>query len=65
LLGGVVFASLTAPSEYNTQQFKYWHPAAGTGIRLKFNKYSNTNVTLDFGLSKEFASLYLNIGEAF
>jgi hypothetical protein len=65
LIGGVLFASVTSPSEYNTQQFKYWHPAGGTGIRLKFNKYSNTNVTLDLGFSKEFASLYLNIGEAF
>jgi hypothetical protein len=64
-LGGVVFANLTSASEYDTQQFKYWHPAAGTGIRLKFNKYSNTNVTLDAGFSKEFWSVYLNIGEAF
>ena len=64
-LGGVLFASVTSASEYETQQFKYWHPSAGTGIRLKFNKYSNTNVTFDFGFSKEFASVYLNIGEAF
>jgi hypothetical protein len=65
LLGGVVFANVTSASEYNTQKFNYWHPAAGTGIRLKFNKYSNTNVTFDFGFSKEFASVYVNIGEAF
>lgn len=64
-LGGVIFASVTSASEYNTQQFSYWHPAGGTGIRLKFNKYSNTNVTFDFGFSREFASVYLNIGEAF
>jgi hypothetical protein len=65
LLGGAVFANVTSASQYNSQQFSYWHPAAGTGIRLKFNKYSNTNVTLDFGFSKEFASVYVNIGEAF
>jgi hypothetical protein len=64
-LGGVVFASVTSASQFDTQQFKYWHPAGGAGIRLKFNKYSNTNVTFDFGFSKEFASVYLNIGEAF
>jgi hypothetical protein len=64
-LGGVIFANLTSASEYDTQQFRYWHPAAGTGIRLKFNKYSNTNVTFDAGFSKEFWSVYLNIGEAF
>jgi outer membrane protein assembly factor BamA len=65
LIGGVVFANITAPSQYETQNFLYWHPAAGTGIRLKFNKFSNTNVAFDFGFSKGFASVYLNIGEAF
>jgi hypothetical protein len=65
LWGGVAFASITAPSEYNTQQFVNWHPAAGMGVRLKFNKYSNTNATLDFGCSKGYATVYLNIGEAF
>lgn len=65
LWGGVVFANVTAPSEYGTQNFKYWHPAAGAGVRMKFNKYSRTNVTFDFGMSKEYFSVYLNIGEAF
>jgi outer membrane protein assembly factor BamA len=64
-LGGVVFASVLAPSQYGTQHFQYWHPAAGTGLRLKFNKYSNTNISIDFGFSKEFATIYLSIGEAF
>jgi hypothetical protein len=65
LWGAVIFASVTAPSQYGTQQFMYWHPAAGAGIRLKFNKYSRTNITLDFGFSKGYKSVYLNIGEAF
>jgi outer membrane protein assembly factor BamA len=65
LIGGAVFASVTSASQYETQNFLYWHPAAGTGIRLKFNKFSNTNVAFDFGISKGFASVYLNIGEAF
>jgi hypothetical protein len=39
--------------------------SATRGIRMKFNKYSTTNVPFDFGFSKEFASVYLNIGEAF
>ncbi|HWS00495.1 MAG TPA: hypothetical protein VN249_07750, partial [Prolixibacteraceae bacterium] len=58
-LGGVVFTNVTAPSRYDTQQFVYLHPAVGAGIRLKFNKYSRTNVTLDYGASKEFQSVYL------
>jgi outer membrane protein assembly factor BamA len=65
LWGGVVFASVLSASEYDTQQFMYWHPAAGAGVRMKFNKYSNTNIALDFGFSKGFASVYLFIGEAF
>ncbi len=64
-LGGVVFTNVTAPSKYDTQQFIYLHPAVGAGIRLKFNKFSRTNVTLDYGVSKDFQSVYVNIGEAF
>lgn len=65
LFGGVVFASVTSASEYKTQQFEYFHPAAGAGVRLKFNKYSRVNVTLDFGFSKGYQTVYVNIGEAF
>jgi hypothetical protein len=65
LLGGVLFASATSASQFGTQQFLYWHPAGGAGIRVKFNKYSRTNVTLDYGFSKGYQSVYLNIGEAF
>lgn len=64
-VGGVVFANTTSASEYDTQHFKYWQPAAGFGVRLKFNKYTKVNVAFDFGFSKEFASVYLKIGEVF
>jgi outer membrane protein assembly factor BamA len=64
-LGAVVFTNITSASQYNTQQFLYWHPAAGAGLRMKFNKYSRINVTLDYGISKEYQTVYLNIGEAF
>lgn len=65
LWGGVVFANVLSASEFKTQNFQYWHPAGGAGVRLKFNKYSGTNVSLDFGASKEYFSVYLFIGEAF
>lgn len=64
-VGGVLFANTTSASEYDTQHFKYWQPAVGAGVRLKFNKYSKVNVAFDFGISKDYASVYLNIGEAF
>jgi len=65
LLGGVVFANIISASQYDTQHFLYWHPAAGAGIRVKFNKYSGMNVMLDYGISKGYQAVYLNIGEAF
>lgn len=64
-VGGVIFGSLTSASEYQTQYFKYWHPAGGAGLRLKFNKYSRTNVAFDYAFSKGYSVFYLNIGEAF
>lgn len=64
-LGGVVFTNVGSASQYNTQNFEYWVPAAGCGIRLKFNKYTKVNVAFDFGFSKDYAGVYLNIGEVF
>ena len=64
-IGGVVFASVASASEYNTQQFIYWHPAGGVGVRMKFNKYSDTNIAFDVALSKGFLNVYLFIGEAY
>ncbi len=64
-LGGVVFANATSASEYETQNFKYWQPAIGAGVRLKFSKYTKVNVAFDFGISKDYASVYLKIGEVF
>jgi hypothetical protein len=63
--GGVVFASITSASEYDTQQFMYWHPAGGVGVRMKFNKYSDANIGFDVAVSKGFVNVYLFIGEAF
>jgi len=64
-LGGVVFVNTTSASEYDTQNFVHWQPAIGAGVRLKFNKYTKVNVAFDFGISKDYASVYLKIGEVF
>jgi hypothetical protein len=64
-LGGVLFANLTSASEYNSQNYMYWHPAAGFGLRFKLNKFSRTNLTFDCGFSKEFFTVYVNLGEVF
>jgi len=65
LWGFVVFSNLHTTSEYLTDRFVYWHPAAGFGMRLKFNKISKTNISLDFGFSKDFFGIDLALGELF
>ncbi|WEA01668.1 BamA/TamA family outer membrane protein [Mucilaginibacter sp. SJ] len=64
LLGFVLFANVNTVSGSGTL-FKSWHPAAGSGLRIKFNKGSNTNIGIDYGFSKGYNAVVLNIGEAF
>lgn len=47
LLGAVVFYNGTASTVVDKQTFGKMDHAAGLGIRLKFNKYSRTNLALD------------------
>jgi hypothetical protein len=65
LFGFVVFANLNAVSEPVTNQFAYLHLAAGGGLRLKLNKRSGTNISLDYGISRQYSMVYLNLGETF
>jgi outer membrane protein assembly factor BamA len=65
LFGFVVFANVNSVTEPDTKQFAYLHPAAGAGLRIKFNKNSATNIGIDFGVSKGYSGIYFNLGEAF
>jgi hypothetical protein len=65
LFGFVIFANVNSASEANSHRFSYLNPAAGTGLRIKFNKKSNTNVCFDYGFSKGYSNLTLALGEAF
>ncbi|MEZ2336337.1 hypothetical protein AB6735_11925 [Mucilaginibacter sp. RCC_168] len=64
LLGFVVFADVNTVSGSGFL-FKSWHPAAGTGLRVKFNKGSNTNIGIDYAGSKGYSAIIFNIGESF
>lgn len=64
LLGFVVFANTNTVSGSGTL-FTSWHPAAGTGLRIKFNKGSNTNIGADYGFSKGYSTVVFSIGETF
>ncbi|MEP7278812.1 MAG: BamA/TamA family outer membrane protein, partial [Bacteroidota bacterium] len=65
LFGFVVFANLNTVAEPGTHRFSYLHPAAGTGLRIKFNKNSGTNIGVDVGFSKGYHAVYISLGEAF
>jgi hypothetical protein len=60
LLGGVVFVNAQSFTEQNTNTFEAVAPGYGAGIRLKLNKFSRTNVALDYGFG-----LFVNLGEVF
>jgi len=65
LWGFVTFVNISSVSEFESQQFKFWQLGAGLGIRAKFNKYSNSNIAVDFGFSQNYWGVWLNIGEVF
>lgn len=64
-LGAVFFANVSSVSKLNTYYFSQWNPGVGTGLRIKWNKRSNTNVGLDFGISKNDYSFRLGLSENF
>jgi hypothetical protein len=64
LLGFVLFANINSVSGSHTF-IKAWHPAAGAGMRIKFNKGSDTNIGIDFAFSKGYSAVLFNLGEAF
>jgi hypothetical protein len=68
LLGGVVFVNAEAFSEWpnNQNQFDKINPAVGTGLRVKLNKNSKTNLDIDYGFGMDGShGLFVNIGEVF
>jgi len=66
LIGGVLFMNAESLAEYQTNNFKKIAPAAGTGLRIKINKHSNTNVAIDYGFGVDGShGFFVNLGEAF
>jgi hypothetical protein len=66
LLGGVVFVNAESVSQWPSNQLGKVAPAAGVGIRLKFNKFSRTNVAVDYGFGRgDSEGIFVNLGEVF
>jgi hypothetical protein len=64
LWGGVIFTNLQSFSNTGGE-FTSINPAAGVGARIKFNKESETNLTLDFGFGQNSFSFNIGLGEFF
>jgi hypothetical protein len=66
LLGAVIFSNIQSVSEWPSNQFKAIRPGVGTGIRIKLNKYSNTNLALDYGFGVGGSNgIFVSLGEVF
>ena len=66
LLGAVIFANGESFSELRGNTFQTIAPAAGTGIRIKLNKHSNSNICIDYGVGTGGSrGFFVNLGEVF
>lgn len=66
LLGGVVFANAESFTEERSKKFETIAPGYGAGVRLKFNKFSRTNVAVDYGIGQGGSGgVFVNVGEVF
>jgi hypothetical protein len=66
LFGMVVFTNFESFTNINTWQFGTPAPAGGLGLRVKLNKYSRTNIAIDYGWGRQGShGFFVNLGEAF
>lgn len=66
LVGGVIFANVQSFTELTSNRFEVVAPGWGGGVRLKLNKYSRTNIAIDYGFGLGGSQgLFVNLGEVF
>jgi outer membrane protein assembly factor BamA len=66
LFGGVVFADAESFSDLETGKYEVISPGAGLGIRIMLNKFSKTNIALDYAWGTQGSSgFFVNLGEVF
>jgi len=66
LLGGVVFCNSESVPNYPSTHFSTIHVGKGVGLRIKLNKYSKTNLCLDYGWGDGGSQgFFFNVGEVF
>jgi outer membrane protein assembly factor BamA len=66
LIGGVLFANAQSFTEPVSGKFQYIAPGYGAGIRIKLNKFSRTNLCIDYGWAPHgMGGFFVNLGEVF
>jgi hypothetical protein len=66
LFGGVVFVNAETFSDVLTGKYEVISPGAGLGIRIKLNKFSRTNLALDYAWGTQGSKgFFVNLGEVF
>ena len=66
LFGGVAFVNAEKFSGEISKQFSSIAPGYGVGVRLKLNKFSATNLCIDYGFGENGSrGFFVNIGEVF
>ncbi len=66
LFGAVVFANAETFSDVLTGKYEVISPGAGLGVRVMLNKFSRTNIALDYGWGTQGSrGFFVNLGEVF
>jgi hypothetical protein len=66
LFGGVVFVNAQSFTDKGSNRFEVISPGVGLGIRVKLNKFSRTNLALDYGWGTQGSQgFFVNLGEVF
>jgi hypothetical protein len=66
LWGAVVFVNATSTTSPDTSTFGRLDPGLGTGLRVKFNKNTSTNLTLDYAWGRsDSRGLFMGMNEVF
>jgi hypothetical protein len=66
LLGGVVFANAQSFTQPGSDQYTDIQPGYGLGLRVSLNKFSRTNLCIDYGWGTHGSrGFFVNLGEVF
>jgi hypothetical protein len=67
LFSGVAFTNIESASNHRTAKLmQYVEPGAGVGLRILFNKYTRSNLCIDYGMGNYGSKgLFLGLNEVF